>query len=68
MRKSTGPSEPLVIPKDISQNDAVRSAATKKCPHCAEFVAAAATSCCHCGQTLPATAEPKKDPWEGYDI
>jgi hypothetical protein len=68
MRKSTGPSEPLVIPKDILENDAVRSAAREKCSHCGESIAAAATSCCHCGQALPATAEPKKDAWEGYDI
>jgi hypothetical protein len=68
MRKSTGPSEPLVIPKDIFKNDAARSAATKQCSHCGESIAAAATSCCHCGQALPATAEPKKDAWEGYDI
>ncbi len=67
MRKSTGPSQPLVIPKDL-QGNAARKAAPRKCPHCAEAIAAEATSCPHCGTQLPAAAEPKKDPWEGYDI
>ncbi len=68
MRKSTGPSQPLVIPKDLLQGKAVRKAAVQKCPHCAESISAEATTCSHCGKQLPAAAEAKKDPWEGYDI
>ena len=68
MRKSTSASQPLVIPKDLLQGDAARKTAMQKCPHCAEAIAAEATSCSHCGKELPATAEPKRDPWEGYDI
>lgn len=68
MRKSEVPSKPLPWPGNLSEKDAVRSEATNTCPHCAAAVAAEATSCPQCGETLPATAEPKKDVWEGYDI
>lgn len=68
MRKSTEPSKPLPWPGNVSESAAVRNEPTRPCPRCTAAVAVQATSCPQCGETLPATAEPKKDVWEGYDI
>lgn len=68
MRKSTEPSKPLPWPGNVSEDAAARSQPTRPCPRCAAAVAAAASSCPACGETMAATVEPRKDPWEGYDI
>ncbi len=66
MRKSTGPSKPLAWPGDTAVGGAVQGEGTKKCPHCAQSLAAEATRCDHCQQDVPVAA--KKDPWDGYDV
>jgi predicted amidophosphoribosyltransferase len=67
-RKSTVPSQPLVMPADLSAAGALRPEATKTCPHCAGSVAATAARCEHCGKDLVTAEGSSKDPWEGYDI
>jgi ribosomal protein L40E len=68
MRKNTGPSQPLVMPKDLAGVAAAREAARKTCPRCAASLAVAAASCHQCGLELPDASGPKTDPWEGYDV